>query len=56
MGDQHQQEIADLLQHIAATGPVRVADFASDRHTKTRLVGVESRTSDIWRTCLAPVS
>lgn len=32
--DQHQQEIADLLQHIATTGPVRAADFASDRHIK----------------------
>ncbi|MEZ3498094.1 winged helix-turn-helix domain-containing protein [Pantoea sp. KPR_PJ] len=31
---EHQQEIAALLQHIADNGPVRAADFASDRGQK----------------------
>lgn len=31
---EHQQEIADLLQHIAEKGPVRAADFASDADHK----------------------
>ena len=32
--EQHQQEIAALLEHIALNGPVRAADFANDKHTK----------------------
>lgn len=31
---QHQQEIAALLTHIAAHGPVRAADFASDKQIR----------------------
>ena len=30
----HQQEIAELLAHIAANGPVRAADFTNDKQTK----------------------
>lgn len=32
--EQHQQEIADLLAHIDANGPVRAADFATEKNTK----------------------
>ena len=32
--EEHQQEIAALLNHIAENGPVRAADFASDKQTK----------------------
>ena len=32
--EEHQQEIADLLEHIAQQGPVRAADFANDKQTK----------------------
>lgn len=32
--DEHQQEIAALLEHIAEQGPVRAADFANDKQTK----------------------
>ncbi len=32
--EDHQSEIAELLAHIAANGPVRAADFANDKQTK----------------------